>query len=593
MTYYFYLSGCDNSPDPDHCIETQTPIQASIDDVKTNGMPTDGTIYLEEGDFEESFVIDGFTSALTICSVQFLDSTKPGTQLLGDIEVKNSSAAIVLKKFDFLGLIKVQNVPNLTVIGTDGADLIKVQLLGNQNIGVTLNGGEGSDQYAVSMEGTGGTQTVNINDTGVNDDNGDGTFEDEIDQVMVSGTTGNDTFIVSTEVIMVDEAPLNQNTIQSGSQTVTSSTLEKWLVDGNEGNDTLQASTASSAVLTEFEVNDRNTGHLTGPTTTFVTSFTNIQNLVGGAYDDTFTIMEFGTLSGKIMGGGGTDTLYGPSYLATDEPGMGYIWEITGSYSGSLIDAETGLVMILFEQIEELLGGDYVTDSIHVAIAGLMDLLDGGDSGQDSLLIERNGLDGVILTGAGTFSTNDTTGRMFNYAGMDDIVVSNEAGDGITVFGTNLDDIIEVSTEFLNKLVVGFQNYLIDQGGGLVATLSYTLPSTALAFVLLTGNDQIKFNTLERLTGLSVTVDGGPGNDTLIGPDTNNQWDVNGPGEGLLNDIVAFLGIENLEGGAGEDHATGPPYIPASIDPPTAELNTYLWVINADNAGILVQPLHQ
>ena len=122
-----------------------------------------------------------------------------------------------------------------------------------------------------------------------------------------------------------------------------------------------------------------------------------------------------------------------------------------------------------------------------------------------------------------------------------------------------------------------------------ISTLSYTLPSAAIAFMLMTGDDQIKFNTLERLTGLGVTVDGGLGDDTLIGPDTYNQWDVNGPGQGLLNNVVEFLEIERLEGSAHVDHLTGPPNILPTVEQP-AESNTYLWVINAEKAGYLYNP---
>lgn len=67
VKYSFLLAGCDE--DDEYCVESPTPIQAAIDDVKLNGMPDDGTIYLDEGDFEEAFEINGFTSAITLeCS---------------------------------------------------------------------------------------------------------------------------------------------------------------------------------------------------------------------------------------------------------------------------------------------------------------------------------------------------------------------------------------------------------------------------------------------------------------------------------------------------------------------------------------------
>lgn len=51
----------------------------------------------------------------------------------------------------------------------------------------------------------------------------------------------------------------------------------------------------------------------------------------------------------------------------------------------------------------------------------------------------------------------------------------------------------------------------------------------------------------------AVTVSGGDGSDTLIGPDVANTWNLTGTNAGNLNGTVTFTSVENLTGGAGDD----------------------------------------
>src|SRR5262249_44535740 len=49
------------------------------------------------------------------------------------------------------------------------------------------------------------------------------------------------------------------------------------------------------------------------------------------------------------------------------------------------------------------------------------------------------------------------------------------------------------------------------------------------------------------------TVDGGSGNNMLVGPDADNTWAVGGPNAGTLDGTVTFTDVQNLQGGAGAD----------------------------------------
>ncbi|MBP1740747.1 MAG: 3-carboxy-cis,cis-muconate lactonizing enzyme, partial [Deltaproteobacteria bacterium] len=50
------------------------------------------------------------------------------------------------------------------------------------------------------------------------------------------------------------------------------------------------------------------------------------------------------------------------------------------------------------------------------------------------------------------------------------------------------------------------------------------------------------------LESLSIVFQGGEGNDTLMGPATDNRWEITGADEGSLNRMVDFSSVENLVG---------------------------------------------
>ena len=70
----------------------------------------------------------------------------------------------------------------------------------------------------------------------------------------------------------------------------------------------------------------------------------------------------------------------------------------------------------------------------------------------------------------------------------------------------------------------------------------------------LEGDDTFEFINIT----VDVTVTGGEGSDTLLGPDGSNIWVINDDNTGSLNDLITFSAIENLEGGTSDDTLTGP-----------------------------------
>jgi hypothetical protein len=65
------------------------------------------------------------------------------------------------------------------------------------------------------------------------------------------------------------------------------------------------------------------------------------------------------------------------------------------------------------------------------------------------------------------------------------------------------------------------------------------------------GNDTIVLQDL--LPGIGVTVSGGGGNTTLVGPSGPNTWNITSSDAGILDDAVKFSAVQNLTGGGVSD----------------------------------------
>jgi len=92
---------------------------------------------------------------------------------------------------------------------------------------------------------------------------------------------------------------------------------------------------------------------------------------------------------------------------------------------------------------------------------------------------------------------------------------------------------------------------IVNTGHPDVILSSRTLADTSGVEIIGTDQDdvlKIDLDLYALLDFLPISFSGGEGNDTLVGPGTDNRWEITGADEGTLNQMVDFSDIEKLTG---------------------------------------------
>ncbi len=148
--------------------------------------------------------------------------------------------------------------------------------------------------------------------------------------------------------------------------------------------------------------------HITGPV-----------RIVGSPYDDTLVLAVQPLFVSTYLphgiffeGGPGNDSLKGPSDDTT--------WNITGSNTGNL----HGAGVVDFHSVENLIGHADNEDTFVFLVGGsLSGLIDGGDRGFDTLVLDGGVFQSVVYTATGPDSgTIDRDGDVITYAGLEPII---------------------------------------------------------------------------------------------------------------------------------------------------------------------------
>ncbi|MFK8016445.1 MAG: filamentous hemagglutinin N-terminal domain-containing protein, partial [Gammaproteobacteria bacterium] len=411
------------------------------------------------------------------------------------------------------------------VTGGTGNDIFNINaaLVGN------VSGGDGDDDFNVDAAVTG-------------DLNGDGDSDDFDLAAAVSGTVdggaGDDTFTLGTAI---SGAPV------AGTLT------------GGANNDTLIGPDAVTAWL----VNAANAG------TVETQAFTAMETLTGGSGIDTFTIDDVvagnvnggtgndiftltGTVVGSLNGDGGSDTL--------NDDAVGNQWTIN-AVGGGTLDATT------FTGIEVANGNggdDDFTLGAAVATQVLVTTLDGG-TGTNSIIGPDVAIDWLVSAANGGSVESQTFTNIETLVGGDgvDVFDINQDLDGSVTGGAGDDTFNLVGlvaggiaggadSDTLNDDAVGNQWQIDAVGAG-------TLDGTAFTGIEIAngagGNDVFTLDPDIAIAALLATLDGGAGQDSIVGPDAVTAWLISGANEGSVENQT-FTDIETLTGGSAADTFT-------------------------------------
>ena len=563
---YYYMTDCS---DYDNCTVTSTPIQDALDDLKANGMPDDNTLYVKSGTFGENITLDGFSDTLILQSAD--DDT---TTLSGNITIQNSSGTITLDTFAFTGLITLNNVADVILVGTSDVDNIQLSLLGSDPINVGIGGGDADDTLTVT-----------------------GNSEDEVFQ-------------------------FDSKIVRNENQTVTYEGIEAITINGGSGTDTF----VGPDVTSEITINQSNGGEVG------IATFSGFENISGGAKADTFIITDSGSLTGTLSGGLGLDTIdYSEittggvnvdlngtaSHIAV---GIDSIENVIGSTFGDVIVGSNGNNVLSGNGGSDQINGGAGDDTIDVTLSGstgLAVIVSGGDDedtltvygtdGNDSFsfdtLIYRNSIQSVTFSNLATVTidgaegtdtltavsaaefwvTGDNAGTLdeIAFANIENLTGSSEADtftfansaglDG-TINGAGGDDTLTASDDTNTFTITGANmgTMLIvstdDEGNTSTSTTAFE------SIESLVGGEADDTFVIESSGSLSGSLDGSNGDDVLRGPDLSRDYYLTDDGEGYFTGID-FASIENLFGGSQDDNFH---FIASDVDFGDGELTTII-----------------
>ena len=286
-------------------------------------------------------------------------------------------------------------------------------------------------------------------------------------------------------------------------------------IDGGAGNDTASYGSESSAVTVSLA--------LTGQQDTVgagLDTLTNIENLIGSAFNDTLTgdsgdnTLEGGAGNDAIDGGAGTDTASYAGAAAT----------VTVNLATTGQQNTLGAGLDTLTSIESLIGSAF-NDTLT------------GDSGDN--ILEGGAGNDTIVGGAGT----DTA----SYAGAAAAVTVNLATTGQqNTLGAGLDTLTSIENligSAFNDTLTGNSGDNVIEGGAGNDTASYAGAAAAVTVNLATTGQQNTLGAgLDTLTSIESLI-GSAFNDTLTGDSGGNI-------------LEGGAGNDAIDGGAGTDTAS-------------------------------------
>ncbi|MEM9217176.1 MAG: CHAT domain-containing protein [Cyanobacteria bacterium P01_F01_bin.150] len=418
---------------------------------------------------------------------------------------------------------------------TGGADDDTFVFANGVNVTGSVDGGTGTDTLDYSAY----TSNLNVDLDSLSD----------VEQVMAgsgSNTLRGDDVNNDWQVTGVNSGTINGGAFNNFQNLVGGSLTDTFTItttgsvssiNGGAGNNTL----VGPDTATSWNLIGTNSGIVTGGGI-----FSNIQNVVGGSGNDTFTVIDNAAITGTLDAGLGTDHVNYSAYISspisysldgavTGAAGVSNVELVTGSsgtndlVTGSSSDdlfAVTGfnnftVGSVDFSGFENIAGADGNDDVLFTANGvGLAGTIDGG-TGTNSL--DYTGYTANITVDLGINTATGITGGFSNInaiaggSGANDTVVGTAANDSFTFAATNTGTVTGIRVSAIETLsgMDGDDSFIFD--GGSISNL-----------------------------------DGGTGTDSVIGDDTANSWAIASANAGTLNG-TNFSDVEAITGGTAAD----------------------------------------
>ena len=343
-------------------------------------------------------------------------------------------------------------------------------------------------------------------------------------------------------------------------------------VDGGLGVDTLQT---NNGLANTWQVKARNAGLLN------THNFVDIENLIGDTAEDEFIFDDGMDITGALDGGLGSNTLNYAAYLAGiivdlksgQAQGTAGVSNIQHVTSGAGHDTLIG-----DDQANRLSGG--AGDDTLIGNAGADTFI--GSEGSDTLVAENIANTwSISASNSGTLN-DETFSGIENLSGgdaADTFVLSAGATvSGVIDGGAGSDTLQAADTENLWTISGSDAGTLNTQAFASIENLSGgTLADT---FIFAAGGS------------ISGIIDGGDDDDTLVAYDLANTWAITASNSGTLNG-QNFTGIENLRGGSAADSFIATSNVSGTLDggagddTMTGPDSDSTFTLTASNVGVL------
>ena len=176
-----------------------------------------------------------------------------------------------------------------------------------------------------------------------------------------------------------------------------------------------------------------------------------------------------------------------------------------------------------------------------------------GDNADDQLWLRVGDGGQLEFSSDGTVYSADLIGGQLDVTAESSIDVNLGGGADTLYFGSQLAVAVTIDGGDGTDRIVGPDRYmqwaLTGAGAGELGTTI-----TWSGFENVTGGNATDQFVVRAGGSVSGTIDGGDGDDELIGPDADNTWTLSGADSGLLNSTQSFAAFENLTGGKLADH---------------------------------------